>query len=217
MLLPNSELLVVLGEAYRPCGNFGTCREARWEPRKGHVPRGFLGAVGRPDEVEVVMVFAEPGHPYDGHGFDEKLGPEGLLRGGVEQTYDCFKNMTDQFHANARWFMSQLYPGLTFDEQLRHVWLTEGRLCSIDNEIGNVKDRTCASHYLRRQLAALPNATVVAFGGKAQRYLDGLGIARIDAYALAPPGANHKPAKPSWIAAIEAVKAKRKSQTVAGA
>lgn len=97
---------------------------------------------------------------------------------------------------------------------MRHVWLTEGRLCSIDNEIGNVKDRTCASRYLRRQLAALPNATVVAFGGKAQRYLDGLGIARIDAYALAPPGAYHKPAKPSWIAAIEAVKAKRKRRSM---
>jgi hypothetical protein len=191
MRLPNSELLTVLGEAYRPCGNIGICREAQWDPRRGHIPRGFLGAIGAPHEVEVVMVFAEPGHTYDGHGFDERLGPDGLLNGALQQTYDCFKNMTDQFHANTRWFMSQLYPNLNFDEQLRHIWLTEGRLCSINNEIGNVKDRTCASYYLRRQLDVLPNATVVAFGRKAQRYLDGLGIPRIDAYALAPPGAKH--------------------------
>ena len=212
--LPNRSLLDILGAAYRPCANFGLCREAQWNPQRGHIPRGFLGATGTPEEVEVIMVFAEPGHPYEGHGFDPALGPDGILQGGVQQTYDCFRNMTDQFHANVRWFMGQLYPALSFDDQLRHVWLTEGRLCSIDNEIGNARDRTCATHYLKRQIAALPNATVIAFGGKAQHYLKGLDIDRIDAFALSPPGANQKAARPSWIAAIEAVRARRSTRRV---
>jgi hypothetical protein len=45
----------------------------------------------------------------------------------------------DVFHRKIRWFLSELFPGLTLDEQLHRVWLTEGRSCSIDNEIGNVK------------------------------------------------------------------------------
>jgi hypothetical protein len=44
---------------------------------------------------------------------------------------------TDLFHRNVRWFLHELFPGLSFDEQLRRVWLTEGRLCSIAKEIGS--------------------------------------------------------------------------------
>lgn len=60
---PNPQLLALLLEAYRPCQNFGICREAKWSPADGHIPRGFLGATGELSEVEVVMVFSEPGHP----------------------------------------------------------------------------------------------------------------------------------------------------------
>lgn len=206
---PNRELLAVLLEAYRPCKNFGVCREAQWNPEGGQIPRGFLGATGELSEVELVMVFSEPGHPYADDGYDPDLDALGLMDGGLRQTYECFKTGTDLFHRNARWFMAQLYPDLSFDEQLRHVWLTEGRLCSIDVEIGATTDRTCAAHYLTRQLDFLPNATAVAFGGKAKRYLRGLDIARLEAYALAPPGANHKPAKPSWERAIAEIEARR--------
>jgi hypothetical protein len=211
MELPNPQLLSVMLNAYRPCSNFGICREAKWDPSRGQLPRGFIGATGKPQDVEVVMVFAEPGHPHYDEGHDPTVDAMGLLTSGMRHVYKCYKSRTDTFHANVRWFMAQLYPDLTFDQQLRRIWLTEGRLCSIDNEIGATKDRTCASHYLVRQLGLLPQATVVAFGGKAQHYLSGLGIARIDAYALAPPGANHRPARPSWQAAIDQIKAKRGS------
>jgi hypothetical protein len=75
--------------------------------------------------------------------------------------------------------------------------------------IGATTDRTCAAHYLTRQLDMLPNATAVAFGGKAKHYMRGLNIDRLEAYALAPPGANHKPAKPSWERAIAEIEARR--------
>ena len=41
---PNPGLFDALIRACRPCQYFGTCREAVWNPRRGHVPRGFLGA-----------------------------------------------------------------------------------------------------------------------------------------------------------------------------
>jgi hypothetical protein len=199
----------VMSDAYAPCSNFGSCRQAQWAPERGQIPRGFIGATGSLDDVEVVMIFAEPGHPHADEKHDA-TDAKGLLLSGMRHVYQCYKERTDPFHANVRWFMAQLYPDLTFDQQLRHIWLTEGRLCSVDVEIGGFRDKTCASHYLVRQLSLLPNATVVAFGGKAQGYLRGLNVNRIDAYAMAPPGCNHTPARPSWNAAIEAIQEKRR-------
>ena len=51
----------------------------------------------------------------------------------------------------------------------------------------------------------MPQAVVIGFGGKAQAYLSTLKVDHIAAYALAPPGANHRPARPSWDAAVKAV------------
>ncbi|MBG6180495.1 hypothetical protein [Arthrobacter sp. CAN_A1] len=206
---PDDKLSALLREAYQPCSNFGTCREAQWDPESGHIPRGFLGATGALDDVELVMVFAEPGHPHRGEVYDSEDSPDTLLENGMRHAYESFANGTDLFHRNVRWFMGQLYPDLTFDEQLRHVWLTDGRLCSIDNEIGRVSGRICAERYLRAELEMLPNATVVAFGGKAHDYVRRLKIEYVKAYALAPPGANHKPARPSWEKALEVIESRR--------
>ena len=158
------------------------------------------------------MVFSEPGHPLAGEGHDSASAPLGLLRSAMQHTYNCYKSDIDQFHRNVRWFLSQLWPNLTFDEQLGRVWLTEGRLCSINDEIGSTTDRTCAEHYLVQQMRALPQATVVAFGRKAQRYLHGIGIDFVSAFALSPPGANFGGARPSWEAAIEKIHARRSAR-----
>lgn len=206
---PNDRLLEHLRAAYLPCGNFGICRQAQWAPESGHIPRGFLGATGALEDVELVMVFAEPGHPHPGEVYDSRDSPETLLESGMHHTYQAFATGTDLFHRNVRWFMDQLYPNLTFDQQLRHVWLTEGRLCSIENEIGGLRDHLCAQRYLRAELEMLPNATVAAFGGKAQDYIRGLKVEHLKAYAFAPPGANHKPARPSWEKALENIKSRR--------
>jgi len=196
-------------EAYKPCHFFGQCKEAKWKPENGHIPRGFVGATGEAEDVELVLIFSEPGHPHEGESYDASLSAEGLMGACVSHTYSSFRHGKDLFHRNVRWFMSELYPDLTFDDQLRHVWLTEGRLCSIDVEIGKTTDRTCAANFLARQIALLPNATVVAFGGKAKHYIKGMGIDYLGAYALAPPGANHKPARPSWDAVIAEIKMSR--------
>lgn len=212
---PNGQLADVLLEAYQPCRNFGTCREARWEPAFGQIPRGFVGATGSPGDVELVMVFAEPGHPHPDEGHDPDLDDASMMSSGVQHVYKCYKHRTDPFHRNVRWFMSQVYPDLTFDEQLRHIWLTEGRLCSIENEIGDARDGTCADHFLRRQLSLLPNATVVAFGSKAKRYLTRMRIDFVGAFALSPPGANQRRAQPTWEEAVRIVQERRERNATA--
>ena len=158
------------------------------------------------------MVFSESGHPHAQERYNTKSTPEQLLNESLSYVYECFASGTDAFHRNARWFIDQLYPNQSFDQQLRRVWLTEGRLCSIAKEIGSTTDRTCSSSYLVHQISALPNAVVVAFGRKAQHYLKGLKVDFIKAYALSPPGANHKPAKPSWEAAIAKIKHHKRSK-----
>jgi hypothetical protein len=87
--------------------------------------------------------------------------------------------------------------------------MTEGRLCSIDLELGDARDHTCARHFLTRQIDTLPNATVIAFGGKGQAYLRRLGLPHLRAHAFAPPGCNYKGARPSWEAAIGEVRRRR--------
>ena len=51
----HASLQAVLSPAYR-CAEFGArCEGMRWEPKLGHVPRGFLGATGSLEEVELIL------------------------------------------------------------------------------------------------------------------------------------------------------------------
>ncbi|NCM95913.1 MAG: hypothetical protein GW948_00925 [Rhodobacterales bacterium] len=204
--LPHADIQKILLPIYAPCPGFGTCAEAVWNPALGHVPRGFLGACGALEEVRAIMVFAEPGGVYPTDHYDPRLTAKDLLAASVAETGRIIATSQDQFHRNIRWFLDQLLPGQDFVTQLRGVWMTEGRLCSVVQEIGGRKDRSCADRYLARQIALMPKAVVIGFGGKAQVYLSALRIPHCPAYALAPPGANHRPARPSWNAALAEVR-----------
>ena len=188
-----------------------TCPEAIWHPKNGNIPRGFLGATGKAEEVKVIMVFAEPGEPHGNESYDPNMDSKSLMESCINHTYTSMKNGTDQFHRNVKWFLNELFPRKSLTEQLRHIWLTEGRLCSIADEIGKASNKVCASHFLKRQIELMSNATVIPFGGKARDALKSIRTQYVDGvYALAPPGANHKPARPSWEKAIDIVKSKRK-------
>jgi hypothetical protein len=200
-IMPCEELLEILRPAYLPCCEFGNCSEARWAPQEGHVPRGYLGATTSAEDVRLVIVFAEPGNPQPSEVYSNER-PDNMIAAVTDTAYRCFSNGQDVFHRNVCWFLSRRFSSLTFDEQLRHTWLTEGRLCSFAKETGGRKDRRCADHYLERQLDALPNAQIVAAGGKAQDYLTKLKRDFISCYAFAPPGANTKKARWSWETAL---------------
>jgi hypothetical protein len=75
----NPALAALLAPAYAPCVELRrACTEMRWNPEFGHVPRGFLGAAGRLKEVELVLVFAEPGDPHDGERHAACRGSPGM-------------------------------------------------------------------------------------------------------------------------------------------
>ncbi|MFW5659824.1 MAG: hypothetical protein ACOC05_00380 [Oceanicaulis sp.] len=209
MLLPHSSMIELLATLYEPCTNFGVCPQARWEPEAGQVPRGFLGAAGELDEVSMVLVFAEPGSPHPGETYAGCTTPEEFINAVISHAYSAFAHGQDQMHRNTRELINMAFPGMTFDEQLRRVWLTESRLCSLDDELGSCSNRTCAETHLAAQLRLLPNARVVALGGKAAQRSRLAAPGHMKAYAVAPPGANHKPARPSWEAAARWVSERR--------
>jgi len=62
---PNPRIIELLLTAYEPCPSFSSaCKSMRWVPERGHIPRGFCGATGDLDEVDLVLVCAEPGDPH---------------------------------------------------------------------------------------------------------------------------------------------------------
>lgn len=192
----NPTLESILAPAYTPCAEFSrACKEMRWLPEFGHVPRGFLGAEGALEEVELVLVFAEPGDPHDGE-----------MHEGQQTAYSyattCFASGKDQFHRNVRKILNLCWPHLSFEQQMRKAWLTESVLCSARREGGGVSaaaSRACGRRYLLPQLDLFQHALVVALGSKAQNRLISLGYTKfIAAFAAAPPGCNRPEAAASW-------------------
>lgn len=189
-------LELILTPAYNPCQEFSNyCKEMRWNPDAGHVPRGFLGACGELSEVELVLVFAEPGDPQVG----EK-------HSGLQSAYDyammTFDAELDLFHRNVRKILDMCWPEMPFQEQMHKAWLTDSVLCSAPKEGGHVSksaSNACGRQYLLAQLALFPNALIVALGSKAQNRLRSLGVPNfLSVYAVAPPGCNRREALESW-------------------
>ena len=150
---------------------------------------------GELDEIELVLVFAEPGDPH------EQEVHTGLVS-AYEYANNCFKHGKDQFHRNVRTILDLCWPNLDFDHQMRKTLLTDSVICSAKIECGGVSTSTsceCVKKYLLPQLALLPNALVVALGGKSQKRLKMGGYSNfINAVAAAPPGCNFRSARASW-------------------
>jgi hypothetical protein len=192
----NPSLAEILAPAYGPCAAFsGPCGEMRWDPPRGHVPRGFLGAAGKLKDIELILVFAEPGDPHEG----EKH--EGLASAYSYATF-AFEVGKDQFHRNVRTILDKCWPNLSFEDQMKKVWMVDSVLCSAKREGGPVSAAVaaeCGKRYLSAQLRLLPDALIVALGKKAQNRLLSLGFTRFLAvFSVAPPGCNFRGATESW-------------------
>lgn len=192
----NLALEKILSLAYEPCPEFTqACLKMRWNPQAGHVPRGFLGACGQISEVEMVLVFAEPGDPHIGESHS------GLQSAYVYATF-AFRTGKDLFHRNVRKILDLCWPNMPFEEQMSKVWLTDSVLCSAPKEGGHVSravSLACGHRYLVDQLALFSNPLIVAVGSKAQSRLRALGVQEfMSVYAAAPPGCNMPEAIQSW-------------------
>jgi hypothetical protein len=207
---PNAQLADLLLEAYRPCAAFGdVCGEMRWNPGSGQVARGFCGVTGSLEQIALVLICAEPGDPH----VDERhqgSRPEELLQSAYTYAYECYRSGKDLFHRKVRLILDLCWPGVPFDAQLERVWMVDSVLCSARIESGpvpHVVAEHCRARYLERQLVLMPQALVVALGGKAYARTKGLpGIQR--AFAAAPPGCNYRGALASWQRVAELVRAR---------
>jgi hypothetical protein len=200
---PNAEVIDNLLPAFCPCPGFeSSCTCMRWNPREGHIPRGFCGAVRAPADVKLVLVTAEPGDPYPGQHYEDSGTAEERLDGVCRQTWEYFAHGRDLFHRNLRKILDLCWPGLSFREQMEKTWITDSVLCSAETEGGFVPRivvRECTSRYLKRQLIIFPNAQIIALGKKAQSRLGQAGINDfLSAFSAAPPGCNYKGAERSW-------------------
>lgn len=135
--LPDIELLDILEPACAPCEALrGACAgTATWLPQHGHVPRGFLGATGRVDDIELALLIAEPGNPHAHSRFGPDLLPQSMITQAVDHTYRCFRDGVDLFHRNMRRILDLAFPGL--DDQLRRAWITNTYLCSAPEVAGS--------------------------------------------------------------------------------
>ena len=177
--LPHRAIRDVLAPASAPCRHLAACPQAKWLPREGHIPRGYLGAVGTLEEVEVAMVSAEPGFPALERGDMDfaDTTPAKMIAAAVQVSWNrrTDESKADLYHRNFNWFCDQLWPGMPFVERLRRLWMTNARLCSIDTKIGATPRNPCAETYLAHQIALFPHSAVVGFGGKAQAALRRIG------------------------------------------
>lgn len=202
------KLRALLLDAFAPCGSFcDACSSMLWDPRRGHVPRGFCGATGELDEVAVILVCAEPGdpHPNESH---TATTPEAMLDSAYSHTYDCLKCGTDVFHRNIRLILDLCLPHVSFDQQMRRAWITDSVLCSARRECGSVPakaSQACRARYLEAQLALMPQAIVAAVGRKAHDRMRGISNV-VSTGAAAPPGCNRPAARESWERLAHAVR-----------
>ncbi len=193
----------LLDEAYRPCPGFTrSCESMKWSPNQGHVPRGFWGATGTPEQVKLILVVAEPGDPHSNE-----------IHSGLESAYmytrTSFIEGTDLFHRNVRYISDGCFPDQTFEQQEKHVWFTESVLCSAPSEGASIPagiERACGERFLKKQVEVFNKAVLVALGTKARNRLKKIGLINfITAISVAPPGCNRRDAKSSWDKVIEEV------------
>lgn len=208
-VMPPAALVRILLPAYGPCPEFrrACAGEMRWKPKAGHVPRGFFGATGEMSEVELVLVFSEPGDPHPG---ERHSGPERAdkLESAYKYATKVCREQRDLFHRNIRKVLDLCWPGVPFAEQTRKVWLTESVLCSARKERGPVRrpcEDACGQRYLKPQLERFlelfPDVLIVGLGVKAEKRLGRIGVKRMlpkPVRAVAPPGCNRRDAQKSW-------------------
>jgi hypothetical protein len=172
----------------------------RWEPKKGHVPRGFCGCLGSPEEVKLVLIVAEPGDPHPAESYPAGAAKEKLFDLTFSYSLRCYRTGEDLFHRNVRRILDLCWPGLSFEEQMRRTWITESVLCSAAKEGGNVPTavwRECKRRYLSKELSLFNNPIIAALGSKAKtRTSDIPGVCAV--WAASPPGCNDSRARESW-------------------
>ena len=225
--MPAPALLKILEPAYRPCKHFaGACAGACiWDPPRGLVPCAFGGATGSLQEVQLIIVTAEPGDPPDAAGYQGK--PEDMLRNSLRIFHDAMENdglerrgRPTPFHRNLRRILDTFWPKDPLGAQLRKTWTTNAVLCPAQVSGGKHPyrvEQTCTATYLARQLDLFSGAFVLALGGKARDRMLAAGL-RVDAFGPHPSARISDADKAAaWHAAANRFNANTRSATASKA
>lgn len=188
-------LVDALMPAYAPCEGFnGSCAGVCvWEPDRGVVPCAFGGAKGALSEVRLVIVTAEPSDPpddcvYRGNPREMVARSLAIFERSMRSGDLGRSGRPTQFHRRMRRILDLFWPNLDLDDQLRRTWTTNAVLCPAPVIAGAHPPRVeqaCAARFLAPQLALLPQAFILALGGKAARRIRKAGL-HIDATAPHP-------------------------------
>ncbi len=202
-----AELRHILAPALAPCRHFsGCCRSfAVWEPKIGHIPRGFGGAYRAAESMRLILVTAEPGDPGDTEHYagtpSQMLDRHLALFDEMLRTGSLRRNSRPTpFHRSLRTILDLCWPGLTLDEQLARTWFTNAVKCSAPTSGGAIPGEaalTCVTNYAGKEISALPRAFVLALGEKAQGRLRKAGV-RVDTCAQHPSARPNTKPLVSW-------------------
>lgn len=193
----SKELIAVLTPALSRCPHFDdACKFACWAPELGHVPRGFFGSKGPPSDIRLVLVNAEPGNPAAGETY------EGSAISMITQHEAVFERLSlnNRFHRNLSRILDYCWPGLSKEERWARTWYTNTVLCSAKKSGGPVpmtSVEVCIRNYLQEQIALMPDAFVLALGGKARNRLRRLNV-HVHGTAMHPSARPTNDPDPSW-------------------
>ena len=155
--------------------------------------------------------FADCLQAFPGHedAYVDDLDPADMVRRVVDFVHWTYVDRHGIVQCVVRWFLDRLFCGMDFDDQLRRVWITQSRLCSLDKSGARYREplyRLCRDEYLTAQLRLLPRVPIVAFGGKAQEALRRLKVPAIEVPHPAARGTEESK-REEWERAITKLKA----------
>jgi hypothetical protein len=181
-LVPNAGVLDLLNNLHAPCPHLRHCNTdwrqivpnaELWQPDRGFVPCGFCGAFGEPEEVELVLVLAEPSnHPLE--TFSRESKGSALLRAVTRNSYQHLVHGAESHHRNLVRILDLFLGEAPLASKLRKTWITSSVLCAIPEplsptaEVPRGVEARCSAAYLFAAIRLFRNAQVVALGGKAQ-------------------------------------------------
>ena len=179
---PCKELQEIFLPAYEPCKHFGDpCARRRWNPIDGHIPRGFTGAFGTLQDVELVIVAWRPAPKVqEDESYTAEVAGNGRVRKPTELmaqackfTYTCINERREDYHEEIHDVIDSYFGGNDFRQKLRKAFIMQVCLCS-KGEPGDESVRTCNNEYLQKALAILKNnspCTFVHYSPAAERCL----------------------------------------------
>jgi hypothetical protein len=182
---PALELAAILEPAFGPCPHLAdVCAgNACWDPARGYVPRGYLGATRSLGEIRLVLATAEPGEPDEGDAY--RGTPAAMLAAAAARSLAAFERGPQQrsapapFHRNLRKILDFCWPGESLESQLAQTWIAPAVLCTarvFGMPVPRAMEVTCVHAYFRRELDVLGDVFIVALGAKAHARLERGGI-----------------------------------------